>query len=82
MTKYVIATIPISKDLEIVAYTPDKYNDIYVNLRCLRENTIPKNSEVEIGVFKMNSDFNDYNIKKRTKQIAEQAFTAFANLKL
>ena len=59
MTKYVIATIPISKDLEIVAYTPDKYNDIYVNLRCLRENTIPKNSEVEIGVFKMNSDFND-----------------------
>ena len=82
MTKYVIATIPISKDLEIVAYTPDKYNDIYVNLRCLRENTIPKNSEVEIGVFKMNSDFNDYDIKKRTKQIAEQAFTTFANLKL
>lgn len=82
MTKYVIATIPISNDLEIVAYTPDMYDDIYVNLRCLRANTIPKNSEVEIGVFKMNSDFNDYDIKKRTKQIAEQAFTTFANLKL
>lgn len=80
MTKYVIATIPISKDLEIVAYTPDVYDDIHVNLRCLRDNIIPKNPEVEIGVFKMNSNFNDHDIKKRTKQIAEQAFSTFALL--